>query len=143
MNEPATKANLWVTFGPDDRPGYVLSGHCDTVPVDGQSWSHDPFKLTSMNGYYIGRGVVDMKGFLAVCLALAPHMAAAQLKIPIHLAISYDEEVGCLGVRSMLRALAGRACQPLGCFVGEPTNMAVVVGHKGKRAFITISPSPA
>jgi acetylornithine deacetylase len=136
-DRPATKANLWITFGPQDVPGYVLSGHCDTVPVDGQIWDSDPFKLTQKDGRYIGRGVVDMKGFLAVCLAMAPQMAAARLKIPIHLAISYDEEVGCVGVRSLLQALAGRVGKPLGCFVGEPTNMAVVVGHKGKRAFRT------
>jgi acetylornithine deacetylase len=133
----AGKANLWITFGPEDVPGYVLSGHCDTVPVDGQNWTGDPFKLGQQDDRYIGRGVVDMKGFVATCLAMTPHMAAAKLKTPIHLSISYDEEVGCVGVRSLLMALAQRDCKPIGCFVGEPTNMGVVTAHKGKRAFRT------
>src|SRR6201999_2838852 len=97
----ADKANLWITFGPEGVPGYVLSGHCDTVPVDGQSWTGDPFKLRRQDDRYIGRGVVDMKGFVATCLAMTPQMAAAMLKTPIHLSISYDEEVGCIGVRSL------------------------------------------
>ena len=132
------KANLWVTIGPEDQPGYVLSGHCDTVPVDGQAWTSDPFTLREAGGRLHGRGTADMKGFLAVCLAKMPEMAAAVLKRPIHLAISYDEEVGCRGVRPLIAALDGLACDPLGCFVGEPTRMAVVTGHKGKHAYRTI-----
>ena len=133
----AQKASLWITIGPRDVPGYVLSGHCDVVPVAGQAWSGDPFHLRRVDGRLIGRGATDMKGFLAVCLGLVPRMAAAPLKRPIHIAISYDEEVGCLGVRPLLAAIAGRTPKPLGCFVGEPTGMDVVTAHKGKRAFRT------
>jgi acetylornithine deacetylase len=128
------KANLYATIGPADRPGIVLSGHTDTVPVDGQIWSSDPFALVRRDGRLFGRGACDMKGFLAVCLALAPEMARAPLKMPIHLAFSYDEEVGCLGVRDLLDVLASRPVRPLGCIVGEPTDMRVVIGHKSKRS---------
>lgn len=129
------KVNLFATIGPADRPGIVLSGHTDVVPVDGQVWTTDPFTLARRDGKLFGRGATDMKGFVAVCLALAPEMQAADLKIPIHLALSYDEEVGCLGVRELLEVLKGRAVKPLGCVVGEPTSMQVVVAHKSKRAF--------
>ncbi|RVU21189.1 acetylornithine deacetylase [Methylobacterium oryzihabitans] len=128
------KAALWITIGPADRPGYVLSGHSDVVPVAGQDWTHDPFRLTAVEGRLYGRGTSDMKGFLAVCLALLPEMAAASLTRPIHLAVSYDEEVGCLGVRPLIARMRERGVQPLGCFVGEPTGMEVVIGHKGKHA---------
>ena len=87
------KASLWVTIGPDDRPGFVLSGHTDVVPVVGQDWSHDPFRLIERDGKLYGRGTTDMKGFVAVCLAMVPEMAEAKLATPIHLAISYDEEI--------------------------------------------------
>ncbi|KMO33930.1 acetylornithine deacetylase [Methylobacterium tarhaniae] len=126
------KAALWITVGPADRPGYVLSGHSDVVPVEGQDWTHPPFRLTEIDGRLYGRGTSDMKGFLAVCLALLPEMAAAPLARPLHLAISYDEEIGCLGVRPLIAHLRQRGVTPLGCFVGEPTGMAVVIGHKGK-----------
>jgi acetylornithine deacetylase len=126
------KASLWVTIGPGDRPGYILSGHTDTVPVDGQAWTSDPFTLVERDGRLYGRGAVDMKGFLAVCLARVPDMASAGLVAPIHLAISYDEEVGCTGVRPMLEELAQLPVKPRGCFVGEPTLMQVVIGHKSK-----------
>lgn len=128
------KANLLATIGPVDRAGYVLSGHTDVVPVDGQDWSSDPFTLTERDGRLYGRGACDMKGFLAACLAQVPAMVAQPLEKPIHLAFSYDEEVGCIGVRSMIAALAGRPVLPLACFVGEPTSMNVVIGHKGKRS---------
>ena len=128
------KAALWITVGPATVPGYVLSGHSDVVPVAGQAWSHDPFRLTEADGKLYGRGTSDMKGFLAVCLALLPEMAAAPLVRPIHLAISYDEEVGCLGVRPLIARMREMGIAPLGCFVGEPTDMAVVTGHKGKYA---------
>lgn len=128
------KANLFATIGPADRPGIVLSGHTDVVPVDGQQWLSDPFALDRRDGRLYGRGSCDMKGFLAVCLALAPEMTRAELKIPIHFAFSYDEEVGCLGVRGLLDVLAARPVKPLGCIVGEPTDMQVVVGHKAKRS---------
>ncbi len=132
MDETGRKAALWVTVGPTDRPGYVLSGHSDVVPVEGQDWTHDPFRLTEIDGRLYGRGTSDMKGFLAVCLALLPEMAAAPLARPLHLAISYDEEVGCLGVRPLIARIREQGIAPLGCFVGEPTGMAVVTGHKGK-----------
>jgi acetylornithine deacetylase len=130
------KSNLWATVGPAGAPGYILSGHTDVVPVEGQSWSSDPFRLTERDGRLIGRGATDMKGFLACCLAAVPDMLARPLAQPIHLAISYDEEVGCVGVRDMIARLTAAPVKPAGCFVGEPTLMGVVVGHKGKRSII-------
>src|SRR5215470_10956883 len=129
-----TKSNVWATIGPADKPGYILSGHTDTVPVDGQSWTSDPFRLARRDGKLFARGSTDMKGFLACCLAAVPAMKARPLKQPIHLAISYDEEVGCVGVRDMIAQLKQAPVRPAGCFVGEPTNMGVVIGHKGKRS---------
>jgi acetylornithine deacetylase len=129
-----TKSNIWATIGPVDRPGYILSGHTDTVPVDGQSWSSDPFGLARRDGKLFARGATDMKGFLACCLAAVPEMTARPLARPIHLAISYDEEVGCVGVRHMIARLKNAPVRPAGCFVGEPTSMGVVIGHKGKRS---------
>ncbi|MFT4121295.1 acetylornithine deacetylase [Bradyrhizobium sp.] len=131
-DETGKKASLWVTIGPEDRPGLVLSGHTDVVPVAGQHWTHDPFKLREHDGKLYGRGTTDMKGFVAVCLAMVPDMLEATLTTPIHLAISYDEEVGCVGVRPMLAEVARKKVKPLGCFVGEPTRMQVIIGHKGK-----------
>lgn len=129
------KAALWATIGPDHQAGYVLSGHTDTVPVTGQAWTSDPFRLARRGDKLFGRGTCDMKGFLAVCLALVPAMKAAQLAVPLHLAISYDEEVGCTGVRPMLSRIGDLArIKPKGCFVGEPTSMDVVIGHKSKHA---------
>lgn len=132
-DETGSKANLWVTIGPKDVAGYVLSGHVDVVPVDGQDWSTDPFRLTEADGRYYGRGTCDMKGFVASCLAAVPDMVAAPLAKPIHLAISYDEEVGCRGVRTLLAVLKDRPLKPQACFVGEPTNMQVVIAHKTGR----------
>jgi acetylornithine deacetylase len=128
------KAALFATLGPAEFQGYVLSGHTDVVPVDGQEWSSDPFTLRVEGGRAYGRGAVDMKGYLACCLALVPEMLAGALARPIHLAFSYDEEVGCVGVRPMLRWLDGQEVKPLGAFIGEPSNMQVVIGHKGKRS---------
>jgi acetylornithine deacetylase len=128
------KANLYATIGPRDASGYILSGHTDVVPVDGQDWSSDPFRLRVADGRAYGRGACDMKGFLAVCLAAAEGMATGGLKRPIHLAFSYDEEVGCVGARGIVEQLAERLVKPLACFVGEPTQMGVVIGHKGKRS---------
>ncbi len=128
------KANLWATVGPADRGGYVLSGHTDVVPVEGQAWNTDPFTLTARDGRLYGRGSCDMKGFLACCLAALPDMLAAPLATPLHLAFSYDEEVGCVGVRGMIARLGQDLPLPLGCFVGEPTAMEVATGHKGKRS---------
>lgn len=132
VDDTGPKSSLWVTVGPEDTAGLVLSGHTDVVPVVGQDWSHNPFELVERDGRLYGRGTTDMKGFVAVCLAMVPEMLAAGLKTPIHLAISYDEEIGCVGVRPMLRELARKPIKPLGCFVGEPTQMQVIIGHKGK-----------
>ncbi len=128
------KANLWATIGPANRGGYVLSGHTDTVPVDGQDWSSDPFALIERDGRLYGRGACDMKGFLACCLAALPDMVALPLATPIHLAFSYDEEVGCVGVRGMIARLGQDVPMPVGCIVGEPTGMEIATGHKGKRS---------
>jgi acetylornithine deacetylase len=136
-DEAERKASLFATIGPHDAPGYVLSGHTDVVPVDGQDWATDPFQMTVRDGKAYGRGAVDMKGFLACCLAAVPAMTAARLTRPIHLAFSYDEEVGCIGVRPLLARLAAGefgVVRPLGAFIGEPTSMQVVIGHKGKRS---------
>jgi acetylornithine deacetylase len=133
-DETGQKAALFATIGPAGRQGYVLSGHTDVVPVDGQDWTSDPFMLRLADGRAYGRGAVDMKGYLACCLALVPEMLAAGLSRPIHLAFSYDEEVGCVGVRPMLRWLNGQEVKPLGAFIGEPSGMQVVIGHKGKRS---------
>jgi acetylornithine deacetylase len=134
-DKSGNKANVWATIGPAGVPGIILSGHTDVVPVDGQSWSSDPFRLTERNGRLYGRGATDMKGFDACCLAAVPDMVAAPLARPIHLALSYDEEVGCVGVRGMIARLKQAKVQPAACFVGEPTEMGVVIGHKGKRSF--------
>lgn len=125
------KHNLYCIIGPKETPGYILSAHMDVVPVDGQSWSSDPFRLRVEHGKAYGRGACDMKGFLACTLAMVPEMLARPLKTPIHLAYSYDEEVGCTGVRDMLEPLSTRQPRPIACFVGEPTSMRVVIGHKG------------
>lgn len=127
------KANLHATIGPKDRPGVMLSGHTDVVPVEGQAWTSDPFRLTERDGRLIGRGTADMKGFVACALAAAEIAAARELTTPLHLALSYDEEVGCLGVRSLIDMLEGAPVRPTFVIVGEPTAMAVATGHKGKR----------
>ena len=129
------KANLWATVGKSDAPGMILSGHTDVVPVDGQAWSTDPFRLAERDGRLYGRGSTDMKGFDACCLAAVPAMLARPLARPIHLAFSYDEEVGCVGVRGLIAHLEAAKVKAAGCFVGEPTGMNVVIGHKAKRSF--------
>ena len=139
-DDTGTKANLDATIGPAERPGIALSGHTDVVPVDGQDWSSDPFTLDERDGRLYGRGTCDMKGFLAACLAAVPAWKAAALTRPVHLCFSYDEEVGCLGVRKLLADLDRRPVKPEAVIVGEPTGMQVVNGHKGKlsaRARIT------
>lgn len=134
LNAEGTKANLFATLGPSDRGGVVLSGHTDVVPVDGQSWTRDPFRLSESEGRLYGRGTADMKGFIASVLAAVPAFLAQPLRLPVHLAFSYDEEVGCLGVRSLLDALAQRPNRPRLCLIGEPTELRPVLGHKGKLA---------
>jgi acetylornithine deacetylase len=124
------KANLFASFGPDIDGGYVLSGHTDVVPVDGQDWSSDPFKADVREGKLYGRGACDMKGFVGVALSLAPDIAKAKLKRPIHYALSYDEEVGCDGVQTLLADLKTQAIKPALAIIGEPTTMRVVGAHK-------------
>jgi len=132
FDDERRKANLFATIGPEDRGGICLSGHTDVVPVDGQDWSVPPFAVTEREGRLHGRGACDMKGFLAAVLGLVPEFLEQNLRIPIHLALSYDEEVGCLGVRRLLARLAEREVKPAACIVGEPTGMTPVTGHKGK-----------
>ncbi|WP_448646444.1 acetylornithine deacetylase [Pseudomonas mohnii] len=133
-NEQRSKANLFATLGPADRPGIVLSGHTDVVPVDGQPWTVAPFELSERDGKLYGRGTADMKGYIACVLALVPALVKADLRRPVHIALSYDEEVGCLGVRSLLKALEQRPIKPMLCIIGEPTELKPVLGHKGKLA---------
>ncbi|PSJ54201.1 acetylornithine deacetylase [Kumtagia ephedrae] len=130
-NAERTKANLWATIGPANRPGVVLSGHSDVVPVDGQDWSSDSFTLREADGRLYGRGTCDMKGFVGIMLAFVPFLVRRDLKAPVHFAISYDEELGCIGVQSLIDRLAALPVKPKLCIVGEPTSMQVVVGHKG------------
>lgn len=129
-----TKANLYATIGPQGPGGVMLSGHTDTVPVTGQSWTHPPHALTLQDGRYYGRGAADMKGFVACALEAARIAAGRTLASPLHLALSYDEEVGCLGVRSLIDLLAQAPHRPRFCIVGEPTSMQIATGHKGKTA---------
>ncbi|WP_108662868.1 acetylornithine deacetylase [Acuticoccus kandeliae] len=134
MDETGEKANLWATIGPSENGGIILSGHTDVVPVDGQTWSSDPFQLSLRDGRLYGRGSCDMKGFLASVLAAVPEMVARPMARPIHIAFSYDEEVGCLGVKRLISWLSDEGIAPAYCIVGEPTLMEVVIGHKGKRS---------
>jgi acetylornithine deacetylase len=131
------KANLFATFGPEGDGGYVLSGHTDVVPVDGQDWSSDPFKPEVRDGKLYGRGACDMKGFVGTALALAPDIAKAKLKRPIHFALSYDEEVGCIGVTTLLDDLKAQNLKPALAIIGEPTLMRIVGAHKGGAKLIT------
>jgi len=137
-NEEKTKANLWATIGPHEVGGVVLSGHLDVVPVDGQSWSSDPFSTQQNDGKLYGRGVADMKGFIAVCLAMAPKMLQQNLVHPVHFAFTYDEEVGCIGVNSLLRDVADNLPLPRVAIIGEPTSMKIIGGHKGSRSYHTV-----
>ena len=133
-NPERTKANLFATFG-EGPGGVVLSGHSDVVPVDGQAWSTDPFKADIRDDRLYGRGACDMKGFIGVVLAQSQAFAQAALRSPIHVALSYDEEVGCLGIAPLLRDLAEAGIRPDGCIVGEPTSMEMVTAHKGGRVY--------
>ena len=133
-DESGHKANLYATIGPSDLPGVLLSGHTDVVPVEGQSWTMPPFEMTEADGKVFGRGTTDMKGFVASALAMAIKAGECELSTPLHLALSYDEEIGCIGVRSMIDMLADAPFRPRFCIVGEPTLMAVATGHKGKTA---------
>ncbi|MGO4283912.1 acetylornithine deacetylase [Bosea sp. TAB14] len=136
-NAAGDKAALFATLGPQDRGGIVLSGHTDVVPVEGQAWSRDPFTLHVEGGRAYGRGAVDMKGFVALALALAPDFLAAGLRTPIHLFFSYDEEVTCLGVIDGIAAMGRTLPRPLAVIVGEPTSLDIADAHKGIRTFLT------
>ena len=139
-NEHGDKTNLFATIGPNVEGGVVLSGHTDVVPVDGQPWTSDPWTLTRKGERLYGRGTCDMKGFLALALAAAPELAKTSLNRPVHLAFSYDEEVGCLGAPSMIAVIARELPRPAAVIVGEPTSMQAVRGHKGIAAFkVTVS----
>lgn len=127
------KANLFATFGDMPGRGIVLCGHTDVVPVDGQAWDTNPFQAHIADGKIYGRGAVDMKGFIAASLAMLPAYMASDLKQPLHLAFTYDEEIGCIGVQTLIRDLQAANIRPAGCFVGEPTRMQVMTGHKGMR----------
>ncbi len=129
-SDDGQKSSLYATIGPPGS-GVALSGHTDVVPVEGQSWSSDPFTLRADDGRLYGRGTADMKGFLAAVLAAVPDFKSRKLKTPLHLAFSYDEEIGCIGVRPMLAELGKTLPQPRMVIIGEPTSMQVVVAHKG------------
>lgn len=131
------KASLYATIGDPAAPGIGLSGHTDVVPVTGQDWSSDPFKLTERDGKLYGRGSCDMKGFLACVMAMVPELKSRKLAEPIHILFSYDEEVGCTGVRPMIAELGKRLAKPRLVIVGEPTTMTVVDAHKGASRFRT------
>ncbi len=137
-DEASGKANLFATIGPTDRPGVLLSGHTDVVPIEGQAWTKPPFEMVEADGKLFGRGTCDMKGFVAAALACAEAVGAqsspTRLQTPLHIALSYDEEIGCVGVHSLLDMLKAAPVKPLMCIVGEPTMLQVATGHKGKLA---------
>ena len=136
-NPEGNKANLLISIGPDIAGGIILSGHTDVVPVDGQDWQTDPFNMVKQDGRFFGRGTSDMKAFSAVILALIPEFRRLPLKTPVHIALSYDEEVGCLGVRPMIADIVKNLPKPGLAIIGEPTEMKVVNAHKGIRSFRT------
>jgi acetylornithine deacetylase len=121
-----------ISTPPSDKPGIALSGHTDVVPIDGQTWNSDPWLLSERDGRLFGRGAADMKAFLGILLVKAPEMLRREPTTPIHLVFTYDEEVGCLGVRRLLTVLRDLPVRPCACIIGEPTDMKVMVGHKGK-----------
>src|SRR5271155_2098337 len=133
------KANLFATLGDSNKPGLILSGHTDVVPVDGQNWDTNPFVAVERGGKLYARGSADMKGFIGVALTQAPKFVEAlqanRLDAPLHYALSYDEEVGCLGVRGLIRDLEENGIRPAGCVVGEPTSMQPIIAHKGMNRF--------
>jgi acetylornithine deacetylase len=130
-NADGSKSNLIATVGPAIEGGAVLSGHTDVVPVDGQPWDTDPFQTVERDGRIYGRGTCDMKGFLALALGAVPELIAAKPRKPVHLAFSYDEEIGCLGAPSMIAVIRKELPAPAFVVVGEPTDMVAVSGHKG------------
>ncbi|WP_151960975.1 acetylornithine deacetylase [Acinetobacter bereziniae] len=138
-NAEQTKANLFATIGPKDRAGILLSGHTDVVPVEGQAWSSNPFQALIKDHKIYGRGTADMKGFIACAIhAMIKAVDLPQLNKPLHLCLSYDEEIGCIGVRGILGLLSEYIIQPELCIIGEPTSMNIATGHKGKAVFKAI-----
>src|SRR5580658_331775 len=131
-DEAGNKANIHAIIGPQQAGGIALSGHVDTVPVDGQRWSSDPFALRRADGRLYARGACDMKGFVAACLAAVPELRARNLARPLHLFISYDEETGCEGAQRLVRDLDESGLKPALCVVGEPSGMKPILAHKGK-----------
>lgn len=140
-SEAGDKANLYATIGPDTQGGVVLSGHTDVVPVTNQEWDSDPFVMTpkTVDGapHLFGRGTADMKGFIGCVLAKVPDLVAADLKVPVHIALSYDEEVGCVGISGLIAEFGNAFPKPMLAFVGEPTSMQIVTAHKGIRDYVT------
>ena len=134
-DEEGRKANLFATIGPEVEGGVVLSGHTDVVPVDGQEWDSDPFEVIEKDGMLYGRGTADMKSFLAIAMAAVPDLVAKPVKRPIHLALSYDEEVGCIGVHRLLQDVRENLPMPQVAIIGEPSDMQIVHAHKGVRGF--------
>jgi acetylornithine deacetylase len=134
-NDDQSRANLYATIGPDDIGGVMLSGHTDVVPTTGQDWNSDPYQLSSSGDLLVGRGACDMKGFIACVLAGLPQLSAARLQTPIHLAFSYDEEIGCVGAKRLVESMAGFEVKPRIGLIGEPTDMSMVLGHKGKASY--------
>jgi len=139
FDDEKRKANLFATLPARDgnrtTGGIVLSGHTDVVPVDGQPWDTNPFEATPIGDKVYGRGVTDMKSFTATGLAFVPELLRRGLARPVHFALSYDEEIGCIGVRRLIDDIGRRGVRPLGCIVGEPTGMELVVAHKGKKGW--------
>ncbi|MGH7043266.1 MAG: acetylornithine deacetylase [Acetobacteraceae bacterium] len=131
-NADGTKANLHARIGPDVPGGVALSGHVDTVPVDGQAWTGDPFALRRRDGKLLARGACDMKGYVAACLALVPELVARKLARPVHLFLTYDEEITCAGARRLIETLDAAGARPAVCVVGEPSSMQPILAHKGK-----------
>jgi len=134
-NDDRSRANLYATIGPEDIGGVMLSGHTDVVPTTGQDWNSDPYRMHSSDELLTGRGACDMKGFIACVLAGLPQLSAKPLQTPIHLAFSYDEEIGCVGARRLVEAMSGFEVKPRLGLIGEPTDMAMVLGHKGKVSY--------
>jgi len=137
-NEEKTKANLFAKIANNassKHGGIVFSGHTDTVPITGQNWTKPPYELTIENNKFFGRGTADMKSFIALVLAFIPEFVKHKFELPLYLAFSYDEEVGCVGVRPMLEVLKKQGIQPSLCIIGEPTNLKLVSSHKGKVGF--------
>lgn len=135
FNAEQNKANLFASVGPIDQPGILLSGHSDVVPIDGQQWDTPAFEATEKNSNLYGRGTADMKGFLACAIMIMLKASQYELKRPLHLCMSYDEEIGCIGVRGILDQLASTIVSPLLCVIGEPTMMQLALAHKGKTVF--------